>query len=120
MPEPRSRLPRTLFALAATLSLTAHAAGTPGAQMYGRLSFVDDMGNVLIDLGDEGDGWQKYGVKLSGVKAKDGLATAVTNLVPIGMLVRLQIVKGGSLPEVLIFNGSKNINVTLKQKGFAK
>lgn len=115
-----ARLPRSLLLLAAGLALLAPAASATGAQMYGRLSFVDDMGNVLIDLGDEGNGWEKYGVKLSGVRAKDGLANAVTSLVPLGMLVRVQIVKAGSLPEVLLFNGNKNINAALAKKGFSK
>ena len=119
MSASHSRRAWPLLILAAGLGLTA-TAQAKSPQMYGRLSFIDDLGNVLIDLGDEGNGWQKYGVKLSGVKAKDGLADAVTRVVPLGVLVRIEIVKTGSLPEVLLYNGSKNVNVFLKQKGFGK
>lgn len=109
----RSALPLAALLLAAPLAAAAPAAST---QLYGHFFFIDDQGHVLIDLGSENDGWQKFSVRLAGVKPRDGLADAAAKVVPLGSLVRVQWVKPGVLPEVTIWLGTRNLNQALMKK----
>jgi|GEM_PF-4963231 len=89
------------------------------ATMVGRLAFVNDQGSAMIDVGSDQNGWQKFGVKLWGVAGKDGLKNAVTKLVPLGTLVKVEIMKTGSVPEVVIRHGARSVNDMLRKQGFA-
>lgn len=104
------------LSVAALFAASAAAAPAAGAQLYGHFFFIDDQGHVLIDLGSENDGWQKFSVRLAGVKPRDGLADAAARVIPLGSLVRVQWVKPGVLPEVTIWLGSRNLNQALMKK----
>lgn len=99
-------------------SVLTASAQAPKAVLTGRLSFINDFGTVMIDIGSDENGWQKLGVKLMGVEGKDGLKVAATKLIPIGSLVRVEIMKSGNVPEVVLKLGTRNLNDQLRKQGF--
>ncbi|WP_407539533.1 hypothetical protein Q0M94_15360 [Deinococcus radiomollis] len=112
----RSLLLPALF-LAALGAFPAQAATVP-LVLSGQLTFFNDSGTFLIDLGGMSVG-KTLGGKLSNVVTRDGAGAFVKKSIPAGALVTFTVLKKGAYPEGTIRYAGHDLGEWLVSKNLA-
>ena len=90
------RLPRLLLFLA--LGISGMGMAQAPLALRGQLTFFNDSGAFLLDLGNMGAGKSLAG-KLIGVEVKSGAGDFVKKNIPVGALVSFTVIRKGAYPE---------------------
>ena len=103
--------------LVALSAFPAQAATGP-LVLSGQITFFNDSGTFLIDLGGMAVG-KTLGGKLSNVVTRDGAGAFVRKSIPAGALVTFTVVKRGAYPEGTIRYAGHDLGQWLVSKNLA-
>ncbi len=112
---PRPLIPRPLHALSVLLALTLPptlAAASAPLTVQGQITFFNDSGTFLLDLGGMGVGKTLAG-KLTGVQTLPGTMEWIKKTIPTGALVKFTVLKPGAYPEGTLSFAGKDVGALL-------
>jgi hypothetical protein len=112
-----TRLPRWVLLLA--LVLAGMGLARAPLVLTGQLTFFNDSGAFLLDLGNMGAGKSLAG-KLIGVEVRSGAGDFVKKNIPVGALVSFTVIRKGAYPEGTITYAGHDLGQWLVSKKLAK
>ncbi|WP_424949307.1 hypothetical protein [Deinococcus sp.] len=113
----RSAVRRVVTSLALCMLPAAALAEAP-LTVNGQITFFNDAGTFMLDLGGMSVG-KTLGGKLSNVVPRDGAAAFIRKSIPSGALVSFTVTKKGAYPEGTIRYAGRDLGEWLVSRNLA-